>query len=113
MKTLLKTTALTLLLTTSLSANSATYWTPAVIKASLNNASLVKITSGYISGLNQTFKAQQNIGLIDKYLCAPDNVTVRELRNIVLNTSTRGFAKTSDGGIHFIFTAIYNKYPCK
>lgn len=112
MKKLLLTTVL---LIAPIAAQSATYWTPAVIKASLNstNPMLVTATGGYISGLNQTFKALQNYDMIDKYLCMPDSVTLVEMTSLVSKQSAKGFARTSDGGAYFVFTAFYNKYPCR
>ena len=113
MKKLLLATAL--LATSITTAQSATFWTPQVIKASLlsGDEKLISATAGYISGLNQTFKALQHYNLLDKYLCVPDSVTTTEMAVLVFYQSTDGFAKTSDGGAHFVFTALYNKYPCK
>jgi len=108
----LKTALTAALLSTSLSASAATYWTPAVIKASLTNANTVKATAGFISGLNQTFKALQHHGMVDDYLCVPDSVTVVQLSQMVLDKSTRGFPQTSDGGVEFVFYALYDYYPC-
>lgn len=91
-------------------------FTPGFIREVVNHppsADAVKYLMFYYMGAQATITTIQNYQIIQKTVCAADQLPIQDFANAINALSPSGFPETADGGIVYIYSALAAKYPCK
>ena len=68
--------------------------------------------SSYLAGVRLTIETVQNYGFVPRNVCLPKSLTIGEMASAIRSTDPSVFPDTNDGGVVYVYTALFNAYPC-